>query len=787
MQQKLKEFYKVLEEDYIELYEVEFAEIIWLATQISNHPSKEKTFIEMLSKRLNSLLEGVNFNFFNQDSSKELESNETKDKEHLTEKLKIKGRRTKKRSASAPLIASSKNSQNTLPFRTPVNNYIYNSHKWLRALRHFKQKQTVFDNTLFDEEKTADYIASNNLFIAQYKANYEKRFEVVFIVDVSDSMSIWEALIDEFSKSIKSFGIFKKVTVYYMESHQGFKLYKTKEKRRVLNDRWYRSLENETVCFVLSDMLSNGWQNAKWLDTFDKWQKFFPLSIVQMLPYHLWKGTILNRATLTRFSGTKIYGKNKSLKSRVRFKSPNENTLKVPILNLEANSFDSYGKLFLGQGSQSIDGAVFELNKTYELVKTEKRFKTSEERVSHFYKIASEEAKRLAEYFSVIPLTFPVMKIVQQVLLKESSQIHLSEIFMSGIIDKENKQGEIYSFYSSEDSKESVREILLNLLGTSKAVETIVKISNFVSTGKGRFDFLAFLQDPDYLQKSDVSSEFDREFARISATLLEKMGGEYAQKANDLIEFIEYEEDVDVDEITLITPTSKRFIMGSDENDDEKPIHEVIINYDFEIAQTPVTVGEFKVFVEETDYITEAEKGDGAHVYDGEDWKNKKDASWKNPYFEQTDKHPVVCVSWNDAQAYIKWLNEKTGETYRLPTEEEWEFSCRADSVTKWYFGNNEKILEDYAWYGKKGANGTKPVGLKKANQWGLYDMYGNVWEWCFNYSGIIETEEDKEYKALRGGSWNISADSLCSSCQIKNFKDRRASVIGFRILKILS
>ena len=245
-----------------------------------------------------------------------------------------------------------------------------------------------------------------------------------------------------------------------------------------------------------------------------------------------------------------------------------------------------------------------------------------------------------------------------------------------------------------------------------------------------------------------------------------------------------------------IIPTSKRFMMGSKEYSNEQPAHEVVINYDFEIAKYPVTVGEFRVFVKDTGYKTEAEIGDGAYVWDGEDYNKKKDAYWDNPYFEQTDEHPVVCISWNDAKVYCKWLSKKTGENYRLPTEAEWEFACRAGTTTKFSFGDDEKELEKYAWYSKNSNNKTHPVGEKLPNPWGLYDMHGNVWEWCEddwvdNYNntptdGKPYISEKSDRKVLRGGSWGFNAYVSRSAGRGWINPGNRGGIVGFRLLRTL-
>ena len=201
MQKKLEEFYEVLKKENIELDEVELAEIVWLATQISEQTQMQGSFVDMLKKRLNDILSHVDFDFFNKTVSKKVEDNRN-EPEPLVKTLTRKKRRIKKRSDSAPLVASSTENQNNLPFRTPVNNYLHKSAEWVHAFRHFKQKKKLNNRDIFDEEKTADHIASSNIFVPQYKASYEKRFEAIFLVDVSDSMEIWQELVDEFFKSI---------------------------------------------------------------------------------------------------------------------------------------------------------------------------------------------------------------------------------------------------------------------------------------------------------------------------------------------------------------------------------------------------------------------------------------------------------------------------------------------------------------------------------------------------------------------------------------------------------
>ncbi len=225
--------------------------------------------------------------------------------------------------------------------------------------------------------------------------------------------------------------------------------------------------------------------------------------------------------------------------------------------------------------------------------------------------------------------------------------------------------------------------------------------------------------------------------------------------------------------------------------DRERPVHQVDLDA-FAIGRNPLTVGEFRRFVEATDYQTEAEQQDGAYVYDGKDWDKKSDASWRNPYMFQGDDHPAVCISWNDAVAYCKWLSEQTGERYSLPTEAEWEYACRAESESAYWFGDNEEPLSKYAWYSKNSEGKTHSVREKLPNQWKLYDMHGNVWEWVQDWFGDYSKEpqrnpsgpEQGSLRVIRGGSWIIDAVNCRSACRSRSEPGFRYVNLGFRLAR---
>jgi sulfatase modifying factor 1 len=222
--------------------------------------------------------------------------------------------------------------------------------------------------------------------------------------------------------------------------------------------------------------------------------------------------------------------------------------------------------------------------------------------------------------------------------------------------------------------------------------------------------------------------------------------------------------------------------------EDECPAHQVRITRPFYLGAYEVTVGQFRKFVADAGYKTDAEK-DGKGGYGWTETVGKVEQepkyTWRNPGFAQTDEHPVVNVSWNDAVAFCKWLRQKEGQTYRLPTEAEWEYACRAGTTT-WYscgddpemlatVGNvadataKEKLSKLQALSYIAARDGyvfTAPVGRFQPNDFGLYDMHGNVWEYCADryaawYYAVSPADDPSGAsvgagRVFRGGGWDF-------------------------------
>ena len=234
---------------------------------------------------------------------------------------------------------------------------------------------------------------------------------------------------------------------------------------------------------------------------------------------------------------------------------------------------------------------------------------------------------------------------------------------------------------------------------------------------------------------------------------------------------------------------------------DEHPQHRVRITKPFYLGTYHVTRGQFRQFVADTGYKTDAEKGEKPGAYG---WDPDKKAfgfnekySWRNAGFEQTDEHPVINVSWNDAVEFCKWLSKKESKTYRLPTEAEWEYACRAGTTTRYYSGDDPETLAKVGnvadaaakaqfpdWKFTIKANDgyvfTAPVGKFKPNAFGLYDMHGNAWQWCADWYGAeyyAKSPADDptgpdtgDVRVLRGGSWGSGPDDARSAVRFWNW-----------------
>lgn len=253
------------------------------------------------------------------------------------------------------------------------------------------------------------------------------------------------------------------------------------------------------------------------------------------------------------------------------------------------------------------------------------------------------------------------------------------------------------------------------------------------------------------------------------------------------------------------------FLMGSPETEvgrqDDETQHLVRVS-DFYMMDTPVTLRQFEAFITATGYKTDADKAGGSRAWNGKNWEDKRGVNWRcdlNGGIQKDKNHPVIHVSWNDAVAFANWLGKLHKGHFRLSTEAEWEYACRASTDTPFHTGENLTTAQanyngNYPYSNHlKGRylKSTTPVKAYPANAWGLYDMHGNVWEWCQDYYhenyyqqckeiGTVENPAGPESgtnRVIRGGSWDFKAAFCRTAGRGGGRPDGRGSDFGFRLV----
>jgi formylglycine-generating enzyme required for sulfatase activity len=268
----------------------------------------------------------------------------------------------------------------------------------------------------------------------------------------------------------------------------------------------------------------------------------------------------------------------------------------------------------------------------------------------------------------------------------------------------------------------------------------------------------------------------------------------------------------------LVVIPAGEFVMGSSKEDidngvgatNESPQHRVFIKHPVAVGRFEVTRDQFETFVSASNY----KFGDRCYTFENNAPRERADRSFRNPGYAQSGVHPAVCVNWRDAQAYVEWLSQTTGKTYRLLSEAEWEYVARAgstfphglgkDATEACKFGNGADqsaklamLPSDYAYMNcTDNYPYTAPVGSFKANALGLFDLLGNVWEWtedCF-YEDYLTAPSDGAPRAatachartVRGGSWFSSGKSLRPAVRAKASDNARYDDVGFRVARAL-
>ena len=616
------------------------------------------------------------------------------------------------------------------------------------------------------------------------------------------------------------------------------------------------------LVLLVSDCRSKVWQSGDIHSLLQMWSIHEPTVIVQLLPERLWDQTELDVGVSVQASalipgapGPKLRIKQRSGWNEAEL----ADALTVPVVTLAAKSLKQWALVVAAAGRQYTPARLFDLS----WVKDQERDRTAsvvnpkspETRVELFNATASPIAKQLASMMAAVPVDLNVVHLIQKRLLPDAKPVHVAEVYDSHLLTRVNTKrspNEPIRY----DFAPGVRDLLVERTPTDQTTKVLDTLSQAIAESLNLPPIKSFtaLLSP----KSNWSLEAQAAilpFAQVATQVLRSLGGDYATLAEmveqdaqqrtdwissptespfpelEILEFItaqlvepatetlshslqtqevevatikksqgnewvirkqrqqiqQWVEDLgDGIQLEMVVIPSGRFMMGSPENERERsssegPQHEVNIKAFF-MGKYPVTQAQWKAVVALPQVNRELKP---------------------DPSRFKGENHPVERVSWYDVVEFCDRLSQSTGREYRLPTEAEWEYACRAGTQTPFHFG--EILTTDLANYngnysysdGPKGEyrEQTTPVDhFKLANAFGLCDMHGNVYEWCQDHwhdsykdapadGSAWSSENENDSRVIRGGSWIDNPWDCRSAYRIYNPPVIADSYIGFRVV----
>jgi len=784
-----------------------------------------------------------------------------------------------------------------IPIQIPAAPALRARRDLAKALRPLMRKVPSRTTTVFDAEATTEHIAEQGIWTAVMTPAPERWFELVIVVEQSRSTPLWQDTLAELKLLAERQGAFRRVSTWQIQMQSN---------GPVLNPKWHPSDTPQPACnpktlidpagrrliWLVSDCTSALWQQPQIYHWLKDWGKQCPTALVQLFPGRLWWRTALGDGVPVRLSAYTPGVPNTQLKltevlpfgelaqtlgtqqpqvMQAFHKFQQETLATVPVVSLEAYPLNQWARVIAAVGDvytpgYSFNEATLQAYRERKQATPTSRQLSPQERVQQFQKTASETAFKLAGLMAAAPVSPPIIQLIQQTLLPESQQVHVAEVYMSGLLravtpaDAKLLPHQIqYDFLNDE-----IREHLTDYVPIAKTEAVLDAVSAYISERLG-------LQTRTYealllrnLEGRPKDQEVVLPFARIAKRALRRLGSDYAELADyidaperpkipvppqppkdfpelktfefeypvihveealedeaddtapaqefdpslqtvefetvrvdaagTIIEriqgtarsFVEALSDEEPAQLEMVAIPGGTFLMGSaaDESghrNSESPQHEVTVPAFF-MAKYLITQAQWRA-VAALELVERDLRPDPARF--------------------KGDNRPVERVSWEEATEFCARLARQTGRDYRLPTEAEWEYACRAGTTTPFAFG--ETLTAELANYeasqtfAKEAAGQyraeTTPVGSFPPNQFGLYDMHGNVWEWCEDvwhdsYAGEPPRDGsawleggDQGLRLLRGGAWYIEPRG-CRSANRNYFSpDLRDSYYGFRVV----
>ncbi|KST65475.1 SAV_2336 N-terminal domain-related protein [Mastigocoleus testarum] len=536
----------------LKLTSVEIADILWLAQQ-SKITIKKNSNANPTTEELDKLAEA-------KDRTKQTsEKTDTSTTPVVTQPTQSQAEVIAKSNPSGS--SSSSTSGDTLEIKVPDAPGLRQPLKLARALRPLIQRIDSQTEIILDEEATTKRIADERISIPVFQPVQEPAFDLILVVDESNTMIFWRKTIQQLHKLLKVQGAFRDVQVWRMGTKEEIYLRRgmgTKASTyRHCQPRSLIDPSGKRLFLIASDCVADIWHNGKAFEMLKIWAQKHPVAIIQMLPQWLWQRTGLSLGAKVQFS---------SLNPRI----PNQDLLikkillwddidfrmgtKIPIFTLEEDSAKTWSKMIGGRGEAYVTGFVFSPNledfTSFTLPDEDssrpeiEEPETTEEITSNFRRTASRIARKLASLLSAAPIiNLPIVRIIQAQMFPQSQQVHVAEVFLGGIIkrkqESKTEKNEITSETNPDEIEfefisEDVRNNFLDAAPISDSLEIIEVISKYFAKklDKTLLEFNALLRKPQ--QVDEENREEIKPFALLSAKVLKRLGGDYVRFAEEM-------------------------------------------------------------------------------------------------------------------------------------------------------------------------------------------------------------------------------------------------------------
>ncbi|KAM3097828.1 SAV_2336 N-terminal domain-related protein [Phormidesmis sp. 146-12] len=765
-----------------------------------------------------------------------------------------------------------------VPFKVPNPPSIREPLALVRSLRPLMRQVPSGQIDGLDEQATAQQIAETQVWQPIVQPALEPWLELVLVADESASMLIWQQTVLEFRKLLRNYGTFRDVQLWglrwsgtQLELRPGIgseALQQAPRQAKELLDPSGRRL-----ILLITDCVAEQWHQPDLTQTLKLWAQSSPVAIAQVLPEWLWVRTAIRGFEPVSLTALEPGLPNSRLTvdwSAVwQIESAPKSSVCVPIVPLEPASVLTWSQMVVGRGEAP---GYWVRSFAPEADEVSPHVFSPQERLERFQVQSSPIAQRLIGLVAASPvITLPVIRLIQETLLPTSEQMNVAEVILGGLLEpieplkfETNPDQVEYRFVD-----EAIRKLVLE---KAPVTDTVKVLSKYIEK---QFDmsldeFVAELQVWSQSENAELV-ERARPFATVTAAVLKRKGRRYREfvqhiehqyssspepescQTDDFPTFQEFEFETGIIDETLqpfeftvatielqsrnrrgpelvihreqrqawqfveelseqkvllemVSIPAGSFLMGSPDDDLqrsnwESPQHSVTVD-SFFMGKYPISQVQWRIVAEALPQVKRSLDPDPSHF--------------------KGDDRPVEQVSWCDAIEFCDRLSRFTGKSYRLPTEAEWEYACRAspilladvsragdalgdDTITPFHFG--ETITPELANYngssvygqGVKGLDrkATTPVGsFGVANNFGLYDMHGNVWEWCQDHwhdsyegaptdgSAWIDTNAAEDAsRVLRGGSWFGDPRGCRSASRLYFAAGRRLNYLGFRVV----